>query len=379
MKHSHTFRIKQLALAAAACGVALPVLAGDIAVYTAPAQDAALTLDYASARAMPLPQRPSAPVIPSFTDNSVQWDGPPGFEPGRPGNGNTSPVTLPQGQPGVEAQEYGIDLGLGFGAVPYTTTRLNLKGVKLNRIYPFRAAGRLIFQTPQGLALCSGSLIKPGVVVTAAHCVSEFGSGGFYTNFQFAPGYHDGDAPYGVWNVSKVFAKQSYLDGTDSCAVPGIVCKNDVAVLLLTPQSSAYPGTSSGFLAYGYNGYGFTPNGAAHFTQLGYPASHDGGQMMQRTDSIAVVDSASSNNSVWGSRQTGGSSGGPEVVNLGMKSVLSQGVALGNESKFNTVVGVTSWGFTDQSVKIQGASPFTQTNVKSLVDAACADTPAACQ
>jgi hypothetical protein len=37
------------------------------------------------------------------------------------------------------------------------------------------------------------------------------------------------------------------------------------------------------------------------------------------------------------------------------------------------VVGVTSWGYIDPTIKQQGASPFTSGNITRLVEAACAD------
>jgi hypothetical protein len=98
---------------------------------------------------------------------------------------------------------------------------------------------------------------------------------------------------------------------------------------------------------------------------------------MQRTDSQGFV-SGFVNNTVWGGRQTGGSSGGPELVNLGLPAVLSGGVLYGADAAFDIVVGVTSWGYTDQAIKEQGASPFTTNNIVSLVGSACGGAPAAC-
>ena len=189
--------------------------------------------------------------------------------------------------------------------------------------------------------------------------------------------------PYGTWAVTKVYVKASYLNGTDPCysGAPGVVCQNDVAVLVITPQSGVYPGTKTGWFSYGYNGYGFNSQNPpiALINQLGYPVSHDSGLIMQRTDSMGYVDSTFANNTIWGSRQTGGSSGGPELVNLGIRGTLSGGVLSGSESGANTVVGVTSWGYTNQAVKQQGASPFLNTNVKAFVDAACAAYANACK
>lgn len=96
---------------------------------------------------------------------------------------------------------------------------------------------------------------------------------------------------------------------------------------------------------------------------------------MQRTDSQAFVSSLAGN-SVWGSGQTGGSSGGPEVANLGVVGSLS--TPLGSEASANIVVGVTSWGYVSSAIKQQGASPFTSTNIVPLVNAACAASNPAC-
>jgi hypothetical protein len=152
-----------------------------------------------------------------------------------------------------------------------------------------------------------------------------------------------------------------------------------VAVLTLTAKNGAYPGTSTGWYGYGWNGWGFNSQKLALVNQLGYPVSHDGGLLMQRTDSQGFVSSTMIGNTVWGSRQTGGSSGGPDLVNLGKGARLS-GVSYGTYGTYNIVVGVTSWGYTDLGVKQQGASPFTSTNIPALVTSGCRSPyEAACQ
>lgn len=80
-----------------------------------------------------------------------------------------------------------------------------------------------------------------------------------------------------------------------------------------------------------------------------------------------------------GGRQTSGSSGGPELVNLGPLATLGGGVLPGEAYNRNIVVGVTSWGHTSQAVKQQGASPFLSTNIAVLVSAACGRVPKACK
>jgi len=90
---------------------------------------------------------------------------------------------------------------------------------------------------------------------------------------------------------------------------------------------------------------------------------------MQRTDSEGFNSSQYVNNTVWGGRQTGGSSGGPELNNLGNAASLS--VGYGSAASYNIVVGVTSWGYNDSRVKQQGASAFTSSNITLLVPYIC--------
>ncbi len=112
---------------------------------------------------------------------------------------------------------------------------------------------------------------------------------------------------------------------------------------------------------------------------------------MERTDGIGSYwTSGGLKNTVLGSAMTGGSSGGPWLVNFGAVPVLSSAASLGNASAPQTVVGVTSWGYTTVGDNTQGASWFGQNtqfpnasyldshnvnrgagNIGSLVAAAC--------
>ena len=58
--------------------------------------------------------------------------------------------------------------------------------------------------------VCSASMVKRGVVVTAAHCVANYGQSQFYHNWHFYPGYRNGTAPFGNWTVFQALVKTSY-------------------------------------------------------------------------------------------------------------------------------------------------------------------------
>ena len=47
--------------------------------------------------------------------------------------------------------------------------------------------GRLYFDTPAGRSTCSGTVVGPNIVLTAAHCVVDSDTGNFYRNWLFVP------------------------------------------------------------------------------------------------------------------------------------------------------------------------------------------------
>ena len=218
--------------------------------------------------------------------------------------------------------------------------------------------------------------------MTAAHCVADYGQSQYYSNWKFTPGYRNGTAPYGVQTVTNAYVLTAYYNGTDNCTDPGIVCQDDVAILVLkrkgTIANPIYVGARTGWLAWGYGGAGFAPDSIAEITQLGYPADLDDANYMERNDSQGFVSSSNSNNTLIGSLMTAGSSGSPWIVNFGTAPTLTGGDAFGSSPIYNAVVGVTSWGFTDLTVKQMGAAPFTATNILALYNQACGANPKAC-
>ncbi|WP_196804807.1 trypsin-like serine protease [Methylopila sp. M107] len=335
-------------------------------------------IDYKNAKPKTLPIVKSKPL--SLRDlladgAAATFPGVPGYEKGGAGNGKLSPKTIPFSKAltdedgPVTRHEYGVNNH------PYTTSVVDNSASSYNRM-----SGKLFFNDNGFSFVCSASLIKTGIVVTAAHCVSAFGERRFHDSFQFVPAYNKGSAPFGVWTSAHVRVLASYFDGTDSCAVAGVVCENDVAVIALKPQNGSYPGVQTGWYGYGYNGFGFV-NGQTAITQIGYPVALNGGQEQIRTDSLGVTSASNANNTVIGSLQTGGSSGGPWLINFGQPPRLTSPTGFGAARTRNVVVGTTSWGYTDTTSsgpKEQGASRFTSANIDALVTEECLAYPAAC-
>jgi len=341
-------------------------------------------IDFVNAKSVALPAVAPRSELQAYYDlmdalqPRAQQLGQAGFSPGADGHGRMAPVHL--GAPAAAAASAEEVAPQEFGTTnhPFSTARADLYAFTTTSAYPYRASGKLFFNIGTSTYVCSASLIKRGVVVTAAHCVANFGRSQFYSGWSFVPAYSNGVAPYGVWSASSATVMTSYFNGTDPCAVPGVVCQNDVAVLLINPNAAgAYPGTATGWYGYGYNGYGFTGGGLTQITQIGYPVCLDNGGLMQRNDSYGYVSAANSNNTIIGSLMCGGSSGGPWLANFGIRPALTATTA-GTAADPNVVIGVTSWGYTSTLPKEMGAAPFTTGNIVPLVNAVCSAVPAAC-
>ena len=349
-------------------------------------------IDFVNAKAFALPRSPESVSVQAEQDHlnnlvnrhqsTAATTG--GQVAGSEGDGNTHAVEL--GTPSMaldtlEGQEF-EQQQFGTSNHPFSTARADLSS-PTNTMYPYRASGKLFFRIGTSTFVCSASLIKRGVVVTAAHCVARYGARQFYNSWVFVPAYRNGVAPYRSWSVSQAWVMTSYFAGAaGECAsiAVGVVCKNDVAVLELAPQSSpTFPGTSTGWYGYGWNGWGFTTSGLTNITQTGYPQALDNGLLMERNDSYGFRSSSTLvNNTIIGSLMTGGSSGGPWLNNFGYMPSLCCGISFGSFASPNIVVGVTSWGYTNQAIKQQGASPFTSGNITLLVGAACAGSDPRC-
>jgi hypothetical protein len=291
--------------------------------------------------------------------------------------------------------------------VPYSTTNGALVPVASR---PYRHAGKLWMRFGTSWFVCTASLIKKGVLITAAHCVHNYGRGtaGFANEVRWYPAnYTSTGGPWGYYQGVTWRIPTPYLNGTDTCqsGATGVVCNNDIATVTLAPKSGVYAGTTlGGWYGYGWNGYSYlaTPvfgnATVAAITQIGYPVAIDNGYQMLRGDSYGkYIQGVGSNSKVLkntqlGSAMTGGSSGGPWLVNFGTVPTVTGSANLGNAGNRNIVVGTTSWGYTTVGINVQGASWFGQNaeyplasygtygagNIGKLVQDTCTLTPGYC-
>lgn len=251
----------------------------------------------------------------------------------------------------------------GTGGLPFTSTRTFPNNS--DKTHPTRTVGKLYFRIGSLTYVCSGAVIAKGVVLTSGHCVNN-GSGSYYTDFRFIPGLRNTTAPYGEW-TNWVDVKTTTAWSTGGGSVPN---SGDWALIVFGPDGSGNRiGDYTGVLGYQTN----TCSGR-HQTILGYPQNLDSGLQMHRTDSQAT-SYGGFNNCTWGSDSTGGSSGGPVVLNL-QKAYTSTTPAPA-ENNANRVVSTVSWGYVDPAIKIQGGSILNNSFV-TLLNNICAANPGAC-
>ncbi|MFP3987491.1 hypothetical protein U9R90_08290 [Streptomyces sp. E11-3] len=120
------------------------------------------------------------------------------------------------------------------------------------------AAGKLFFDTPQGKAVCSATVVadpanpgKSNMVWTAGHCVHAGKQGGWFRNIVFVPSYNndgkslaelrDGGAtkeqvaPYGSWWADWAQTSEQWIE--QGATTGGLGAPYDFAVMHVKPES----------------------------------------------------------------------------------------------------------------------------------------------
>ena len=265
----------------------------------------------------------------------------------RAGDLNFAPPETADGG-GIGTQNYGsgnLDTYLHYNdylQVPYPV-----------RYYPWRAAGRMIFQASSGgWFSCSAAMIAPSVLVTAGHCVHDGGNGdaGWIQQGYFVPAHSDVRWPYGSCDLEYVGTTNQWFN------VGNITYGYDVGVAVCGPRvgTNRLMGRITGW-------YGFCYENCRqswwYLTQLGYPGNYYGGLEMTVSQHVSR---ATEPDYVYGSGMRGGSSGGPHISNIG--EIEDSSSNLGQYTPRNIIFAVTSWGFVGHQFKVQGASPLSGVN-----------------
>jgi V8-like Glu-specific endopeptidase len=231
--------------------------------------------------------------------------------------------------------------------------------------YPHRATGKLWFETSPGQwSTCSASMIKPGIVATAGHCVAS-GTGRWYGSFVYVPAYRSGSAPYGVWSSwATVTTTNQWFTGGGTVPNGG-----DYGLIIFHKNAAGYRiGDYTGWL-----GYQFPALVGKHVTVLGYPGNLDGGAINHRVDAQTTAGAAGTG--LFGSDMTGGSSGGAVVLNF--RTNYSSSTSAPADNGENRLVSVVSYGPVATGPKYQGGSVF-DARLTSMLSSLCTGYAWAC-
>lgn len=136
-----------------------------------------------------------------------------------------------------------------FGAEAYSSFYAN-QFAAMWKHYPYRAIGKLYFDTPNGPAYCTASVIGPDLIVTAARCIMDTTSDTIYNNFAFCPAARGSVCPFGSYPWAGILLHFAYLEAASWTEVIDV----DVALIhlevnqagvafKLIPAGSASPGT----------------------------------------------------------------------------------------------------------------------------------------
>jgi len=253
----------------------------------------------------------------------------------------------------------------GTGALQFTSSRMY--NDRWWNMYPARATGKLFFQDSAGYTYsCSASAVKPGIVVTAGHCVhSGNGAGsGWYTKFKYVPSYHKGaGVPWTNWAMIRT--SLDWYNGGG--AVPN---QRDYAIMVFNKDASGRRiGNYTGW-------YGYRTNDAIgrQLTVMGYPGNLDSGEQLHAVFSMGTNYGAY-NNVTWGSDMRGGSSGGPVLKNFRVNYASSTPAPSDNVG--NLLTSVVSWGYISTSPMVQGGSMLDAT-FHDFITSACSSYSFAC-
>jgi V8-like Glu-specific endopeptidase len=223
---------------------------------------------------------------------------------------------------------------------------------------------------------CTATLISKSIIVAAGHCVHQGGNGaaGWITNGYFVPACWNCNtafpfANFGLAQAASVYTTNGWFN------TGALDAGYDVGIVVLQKKqgTSVEIGTETGWLGFCYLN---CLQSNWYLTQRGYPGNYFGGNWVYEGQHHEVSDGA---DYVMGSGAQGGSSGGPHIANLDTLDAPPANwdgtPPQGQYPNRNIIFAVTSWGYIDTTIKIQGASslsgPSNSNNFQSMFNDAC--------
>ena len=224
-------RAQRAALAAGIGGIA--VIAGMLGVaFSTPQSAGAATAEGTS----PAAPTTAAPVTSSSTSAVMHGAAPGAALPPRPAPASVVTTSAAPGSvtPEPTASTRTSSASVAAAAGPGSTVDTPVKPAGSPAAQPFGGTpvAGVLYQPGAGVSshFCSASVVHSAagnLVITAAHCVY---SDGPKSDIAFAPGFHDGQLPYGSWTVTKVLVSPNWQSAADP--------DEDVAFLQVAPSST---------------------------------------------------------------------------------------------------------------------------------------------
>ena len=214
-------------------------------------------------------------------------------------------------------------------------------------LQPYRTIGKVFFTSGGFNYVCSGSSAGNHAVLTAGHCVSN-GAGSFHTNWRFAPRYLNGTTPDGLWTAYTLGTFTAWHTVGNLCRDVGFAAVGNIGGLTLAQRVGAL-------------GFAWNQSTTQAWNILGYPAAapFNGQNMVQTRANTSRIDSPNGCTPYTvgtGTTQTGGTSGGPRIINF-----LHNAVGAVNHAN-----SVNSYIYVAHPRELFG--PYFDTSVKSLRD-----------
>lgn len=263
-----------------------------------------------------------------------------------------------------------------FGTYPFSYTRYRLfpdrNDMALYKAFPHKTIGRLFFSIPGSpyTWVCSASVVNStnkSVVWTAGHCVYSPGVG-FHTNFLFAPARFLSANPFGTWTAKTAITLVGWTNG---------LLEYDHGALVMNLGGLGTPALIGDRV--GWLGFVANVSRQQHWHDFGYPLEardlgttapgpqFDGVHQEICTASWAANDLPTGTPGVdpqtigIGCDQTGGSSGGPWLIDYSGVGGATNLLNGNNSYKYtgpNPPENLKMWGpyFSDGAVNLRDAA-----------------------